>query len=202
MQGQYNIENAKGVFLRHGGMLRTHEIIDAGVHPRTFYAMRDSGVVERLGRGLYRLAEMPPLDNPDLIAVALKVPHGVICLISALAYHEITTQIPHEVYLALKRGTEPPRLDYPPIHAFWFTGKAFTEGIETHMVDNVPVRIYSPEKTLADCFKYRNKIGLDTAIEALKLYKERRKVNRDDLLRFAGICRMEKVMRPYLEALL
>ncbi len=202
MQGRYNIENAKDLFLKHGGVLRTHEIIAAGVHPRMFYAMRDSGMVERLGRGLYRLADMPLLGNPDLVAVALKIPHGVICLISALAYHEITTQIPHEVHLALKRGTEPPRLDYPPIHAFWFTGKAFTEGIETHMVDNVPVRIYSPEKTLADCFKYRNKIGLDTAIEALKPYKERRKVNRDDLLRFAGICRMEKVMRPYLEALL
>lgn len=164
--------------------------------------MREAGIVERLGRGLYRLATLPPLGNPDLVSVALKVASGVICLVSALAYHEITTQIPHEVYLALARGEKPPRLDHPPIRVFWFTGRAFTEGIETHEVDGTPLRVYSPEKTLADCFKYRNKIGLDTAIEALKLYRERKRVQVDDVMQFAGVCRVEKVMRPYLEALL
>lgn len=197
-----SIDAAKRLFSRHGGVLRTSEALRLGIHPRTLYAMRDEGLLERLGRGLYRLADLPPLGNPDLVAVALKVPGGVICLISALAYHELTTQIPHEVYLALPRGAEPPRLEHPPVRVFWFTGKAFTEGVETHEVDGVPVRIYGAEKTLADCFKYRNKIGLDTVVEALRRYVRGRHARIDTLMRYARICRVEKVMRPYLEALL
>jgi predicted transcriptional regulator of viral defense system len=197
-----SFETAKAVFRRHGGVLRTSEAIRSGIHPRTLYAMRDAGVLERLSRGLYRIADLPPLGNPDLVAVALKVPTGVICLISALAYHELTTQIPHEVYLALPRGAEPPRLDHPPVRVFWFTGKAFTAGTDTPKLDGVAVRIYGAEKTLADCFKYRNKIGLDTAVEALKRYVSSRRVRVDKLIAYARICRVEKVMRPYLEALL
>ena len=197
-----SFERAIKVFRRHGGVLRTSEAIRLGIHPRTLYAMRDAGVLECLSRGLYRIADLPHLSNPDLVAVALKVPTGVICLISALAYHELTTQIPHEVYLALPRGAEPPRLDHPPIRIFWFTGKAFAEGIDTHKVDGVPVRIYGVEKTLTDCFKYRNKIGLDTAVEALKGYVSGRRIDIDKLMVYARICRVEKVMRPYLEALL
>ena len=197
-----SFERAIKVFRRHGGVLRTSEAIRLGIHPRTLYAMRDAGVLDCLSRGLYRIADLPHLSNPDLVAVALKVPTGVICLISALAYHELTTQIPHEVYLALPRGAEPPRLDHPPIRIFWFTGKAFAEGIDTHEVDGVPVRIYGVEKTLADCFKYRNKIGLDTAVEALKGYVSGRRIDIDKLMVYARICRVEKVMRPYLEALL
>ena len=102
----------------------------------------------------------------------------------------------------LRRGTEPPRLKHPPVRIFWFTGEAFTEGIETPKVDGVQMRIYSPEKTVVDCFKYRNKIGLDTAVEALKLYRERKRIKVNELIRYARICRVEKVMRPYLEALL
>ncbi len=196
------IEAAEQVFRRHGGVLRTREAIRYGIHPRTLYTMRDAGKLECLSRGLYRLADLPPLGNPDLVAVSLKIPNGVICLISALAWHELTTQIPHEVYLALPRGAEPPRLDHPPIRVFWFTGKAFAEGIEIHEVDGVPVRIYGVEKTLADCFKYRNKIGLDTAVEALKRYVGSQRVQVDKLMAFAHICRVDKVMRPYLEALL
>jgi predicted transcriptional regulator of viral defense system len=164
--------------------------------------MRDAGFLERLSRGLYRLADLPPLGDPDLISVAIRVPTGVLCLISALAFHELTTEIPHQIYLALPRGTEPPRLKHPPIRLFWFTGKAFTEGIEEHEVDGVKVRIYCAEKTVADCFKYRNKLGLTTAIEALKLYRERRGLRLDELMKFAAVCRVERVMRPYLESLL
>lgn len=195
-------ETAKKVFQDRGGVLKTGEALRAGIHPRTLYEMERSGILEKLARGLFRLTDMPPLGNPDLVSVALKVPNCVICLISALAYHEITTQIPHEVYLSLRRGAEPPRMEYPPIRIFWFTGEAFTAGIGKYEMDGVQVRVYSPEKTIADCFKYRNKIGLDTAIEALKLYRERKRFMVDDLVRFAGICRVEKVMRPYLEALL
>jgi predicted transcriptional regulator of viral defense system len=190
------------LFRAHPGGLRTREAVRLGVHPRTLYALRDSGVLEQLSRGLYRLAELPPLGAPDLVAVARKVPAGVLCLISALAFHDLTTQIPHAVYIALARGAGPPRLDYPPVQIFWFTGEAFTEGVETHILDHVSVPVYTPEKTLADCFKYRNKLGLDVAVEALKLYRQRKRMKLDELLRFARICRVERVMRPYLEALL
>jgi predicted transcriptional regulator of viral defense system len=195
-------EKEKRAFSRSGGLLRTGAALRAGIHPRTLYDMRDQGVVEQLGRGLYRLADLPPLSSPDLVTVAAKVPAGVICLISALAYHEITTQIPHEIHLALPRGTEPPRLKHPPLRVFWFTGRSFTEGIETHKVDGIRLRVYSPEKTLADCFKYRSKLGLDTVLEALRLYRSRKRPNVDELMKFARVCRVEKVMRPYLEALL
>lgn len=178
------------------------EAVRLGVHPRTLYAMRDAGVLEQLGRGLYRLANLPPLGNPDLVAVGLRVPEGVLCLISALAVHEITTQIPHEVHLALKRGAEPPRLDHPPVRVFWFSGKAFTEGIETHELDGIEIRVYGAAKTVADCFKYRNKLGLDVALEALGLYLREKHGPPDDLVHFARVCRVEKVMRPYIEALL
>ena len=162
--------------------------------------MRDAGILERLERGLYRLAELEPLSAPDLVTVARKVPHGVICLISALSFHEITTQIPHTVHVAIKRGAERPRLAYPPVKTYWFSGDAFTAGVERHSIDGASLNVYSPEKTLADCFKYRHKIGMDTVLEALSLYHERRKPRRRELLRYARICRVEKIMRPYLEA--
>ena len=195
-------QRAVTVFEKHGGILRTAEALRAGIHPHTLYAMRDAGTLERISRGVYHLAERPPLGNPDLVTVAKRVPNGVICLISALAFHDLTTQIPHEVHLALPRGAEEPRLDFPPIRTFRFTGKSFTEGIETHRLDGVPVRIYSPEKTLTDCFKFRNKIGLDTVIEALRFYCERRKIKVEELMRLASVCRVQKVIRPYMEALL
>ena len=195
-------QRAVTVFEKHGGILRTAEALRAGIHPHTLYAMRDAGTLERISWGVYRLAERPPLGNPDLVTVAKRVPNGVICLISALAFHDLTTQIPHEVHLALPRGAEEPRLDFPPIRTFRFTGKSFTEGIEIHRLDGVPVRIYSPEKTLADCFKFRNKIGLDTVIEALRFYRERRKIKVEELMRLASVCRVQKVIRPYIEALL
>ncbi len=183
-------------------MLRTAQALRAGIHPSTLYKMRDAGTLEVISRGVFRLSDSEPLGNPDLVTVATRVPKGVICLISALAYHELTTQIPHEIHVALHRGAEPPRLKYPPIKIYWFKGQAFTEGVETHSHDGVDIRIYSREKTLADCFKFRNKIGLDTAVEAVRFYRERRSMNVDALMRYASICRVENVMRPYLEAIL
>lgn len=193
---------AKRLFRERGGTLRTKDAIAAGLHPRTLYTLRDTGVLERLSRGLYRLADSPPLANPDLVTVSLRAPEAVVCLISALAFHEITTQIPHQVYLAVSRGSRPPRLDYPPVRVFSFSEQAFSAGIETHSLDGVSVRIYSPEKTLADCFKYRNRIGLDTAIEAIRLYRERRRPNVEAILRYARLCRVARAMQPYLEAIL
>lgn len=196
------IDAARRVFRHSGGILRTGAAIDRGVHPRTLYAMRDAGLLERLDRGLYRLTDLPPLSDPDLVTAANKIPKGVICLISALHFHDITTQIPHAVSIAVSRGTEPPRLDYPPIRIYWFSGKAFTAGVETHRIDSTPIQIYSAEKTLAECFKYRNKIGMDTVLEALTLYRDQMKPKPRKLIEYAKVCRVEKVMRPYLEVLL
>jgi len=195
-------EEVRKLCQKHGGIIRTAQAIRAGVHPRTLYALRDSGFLERLERGLYRLAELPAIGDPDLVTVALKVRAGVICLISALAHHELTTQIPHEVSVALPRHTETPRLTFPPIHVYWFSAKAIEAGVEEHAIDDVTVRIFCPEKTIADCFKYRNKLGLDVAMEALRFYCKRRRPNLDELMRYALIDRVQNIMRPYLEAML
>lgn len=195
-------DKAADIFKKQGGVLRTAQALRAGIHPGTLYAMRDSGLLETVSRGVYRLAGSPPLGNPDLVTVAARIPGGVICLISALSFHDLTTQIPHEVHVALARGAEEPRLDHPPIRTYRFTGQSFTEGVETHDLDGVGVRIYSPEKTLADCFKFRNRIGLDTAVEAVRSYRERGSIRVDELMRCASICRVKKVIQPYLEAIL
>jgi predicted transcriptional regulator of viral defense system len=194
-------EKAIRVFRGHGGLLSSTEAMRAGIHPRDLYAMRDAKLLNQLSRGLYRLSNIPPLENPDFVTVARRVPEGVFCLISALSFHELTTQIPHENYVALKMGSRTPKLDYPPIRTFHFSGKAFTEGIETRKVDGVPFRIYSPEKTLADCFKCRHVVGLDTALEALRNYWRSKWKKTDELTRFSKICRVDKVMTPYLEAI-
>ncbi len=197
-----SIEDAITHFRQQGGTLRTAEALRLGIHPRTLYAMRDSGVLEQLSRGLYRLADLPPLSNPDLVTVALRIPQVVICLVSALAFHELTTQIPRAVDVATRQGTTRPTLDYPPLRVFWFSGPAWSEGVETYQVDDVPIRIYGREKSVADSFKYRRKLGLDIPLEALKLYRQGGKVDVSKLVHYARICRVEKVMRPYLEALL
>lgn len=193
---------AAKIFKKNGGILRTSQALQAGIHPATLYAMRDSGELEVISRGVFRLSDIPPLGNPDLVTVATRVSQGIICLISALSFHELTTQIPHEVHVALPRGAEEPRLDFPPVRTYRFTGKAFTEGVDIHDIDGIRIHIYSPEKTLADCFKFRNKVGLDTVIEAIRFYRERRKIKVDEIIRYAAVCRVEKIMRPYLEAIL
>jgi predicted transcriptional regulator of viral defense system len=193
--------SARAVFQKCGGTLRTSEALAAGIHPRVLYELRDSGELEQLARGVYRLASLPPLSDPDLATVAKRVPQGVICLISALAFHELTTQIPHAVHLALARTSREPVLEYPPICIYRFSKESFVAGIENLQIDDVSVRIYSAEKTLADCFKFRNKIGLDVALESLRMYRARRRPQLQQVLEFARICRVEKVVRPYLEAI-
>lgn len=194
---------ARQVFTQHGGMLRTSKAIQLGIHPRTLYALRDAGEIEQVGRGLYRLSTAPPLSSPDLIPIAIRIPRAVVCLISALAHHGLTTQIPHSVDIALPSHAKVPKIDGVPLRVYWYPEPSFRAGVEVVMIDDVPVTIYSPEKTIADCFKDRNKIGLDVAIEALRTYRERRpKPNRAVLTKFAQINRVQKVMRPYLEAVL
>ncbi len=189
------------LFRKHGGAMRMSDALRLGMTRKTLYAMRDAGVVQPLSRGLFRLTSLAPLGNPDLVTVAARVPHGVVCMISALAFHELTTQVPQSIDVALERGRRKPRIDYPPTRFYWFSGPAFHDGIETHALDDVPIRIYDPEKTLTDCFRYRNQIGMDVVLESLRLWRERRTRKLGTLLKYARMRHVERAMRPYLEAL-
>lgn len=193
-------DQAKRIIREGGGMVKTSDAIQAGIHPRTLYQLRDTGDIEQISRGIYRLTEIEAISNPDFVIVAMRIPNSVICLVSALSFHEITTQIPHEVSVAIPKDSKPSRIDYPPIQFHKFSENSFQAGVEEHEIDGVAVKVYNPEKTLADCFKFRNKIGMDVVLEALKLYKSRMKFDHKKILDYAGICRVDKIVRPYLEA--
>ncbi|MBM3143817.1 MAG: transcriptional regulator [Chloroflexi bacterium] len=195
------IEKALATFQQYSGTLRTSQAIRLGIAPRTLYALRDAGRIVEVTRGVYRLPDIPLSQHADLVQVALRVSKGVICLVSALAFHNLTTQIPHQVYVALPLYAEKPRLAYPPVRLFWLSQAAYSAGIVEHILEGVILRVYSREKTVADCFKYRNKIGLEVALEALKDGLAQG-CKPERLMEFARIDRVEKVMRPYLEALL
>ncbi|MEX2473645.1 type IV toxin-antitoxin system AbiEi family antitoxin domain-containing protein [Marinobacter sp.] len=188
------------LFRQHGGQLRLSEALVRGFSRYQFYQLRDEGLVEPVSRGLYRLADLPPIENPDLVAAACRFPHAVLCLISALDWHGITTQIPHQVHLAVERDARLPVLDYPPVAGYRFSGRSFSEGIERVDADGITLQVYSPEKTLADCFKFRNRIGMDVVLEALELYRTRKAFLPGKLMEYAGICRVANVMAPYVEA--
>ena len=187
-------------FRESGGMLRFAEARAAGIQPATLYRMRESGAIRVLARGLYELSDMPRQTQPDLVTVNRAAPRGVICLVSALAWHGLTAEVPHVVDCALPRGVRPPRLDHPPLRVFWFGPEAYAQGIETPVVDGITIRVYSPEKTLADCFKFRNTIGLDTVMDALRRYRAKFGLRSEELMRYARLCRVHKIMQPYLEA--
>lgn len=195
-------QRARRLIEDRGGIIRTADALRIGIHPRVFYELRDNGILEQISRGAYRLAEHKPLTDVDLVTVAMRIPRAVICLVSALAFHGITTQVPHAVSIALEKGAESPRMDYPPVSVHRFSGESLTAGVEAHLIDGVTVRVYSKEKTLADCFKFRNKVGMDIVLEALKLYRDQGAFNVGRLLEYARICRVEGIMRPYLEAIL
>lgn len=192
-------KTAEDIFRSHGGQLRMNEAIKCGITRYMLYSLRDKGIVEQVSRGIYRLVDLPPISNPDLVTVALRFPNAVICLVSALSYHGITTQIPHNVSVAVPRESRLPSPDYPPLSVHRFSEPAYSSGIEEQQIDGVPVKIYTPEKTLADCFKFRNKIGMDVVLESLKLYRGNMKFNIEMLLKYSKICRVEKIIRPYLE---
>ena len=196
------MDHARLLIAERNGMIRTRDALNDGIHPSILYKLRDSGVLERVSRGVYRLASEQPISNLDIVTVAARIPRAVICLISALSFHDITTQIPHAVSIALERGSEPPRIEHPPVDLHYFSKESLTAGIELHTMDGVDVRVYSPEKTLADCFKFRNQLGMDIVLEALRFYKERMPFDVAKLMKYARICRVETTMKPYIEAML
>jgi len=182
------------------GILRVKDLHEAGIHPEYLRRLYEKGMLARIGRGLYVPADAELSANAGLAQAAKRVPHGVICLLSALRFHEIGTQSPHEVWMAIDQGVRRPRVEYPPLRVVRFSGDALAKGIEHHRIEGVRVKVYSPPKTVADCFKYRNKIGLDVAIEALRDGLRSKKCTRAQLWQYAKVCRVTEVMRPYLEA--
>lgn len=177
------------------------ELAEAGIHRQTLSRLVAAGELERIARGIYRLPEHPITEHHGLAVASAAVPHGVVCLISALQFHELGTQLPHEIWLAIDRRARRPALKYPPLRVVRYSGAALTEGIEIHQLEGCSVRVYNVAKTLADCFKYRNKIGLDVTLEALREAWRSRRFTMTDMHRYAGICRVQRVMQPYLEAL-
>ena len=186
--------------MRRSGVLRARDLAAEGVHPETVRRLCHAGAIERVGRGLYTVPDQPVSEFYALSLVAAKVPRSVICLLSALRFHEIGTQNPHEVWIALRSGSSTPVTDAVALRVVRFSGPSFDEGREIHLLDGVPTTIYRPAKTVADCFKFRNLVGLDVAIEALKDCIHNRRCTIDELFHFASICRVARIMRPYIEA--
>jgi predicted transcriptional regulator of viral defense system len=188
-------------YAREHGVIRVRDAIAEGMHPEYLRRLCDQGLLIKIGRGTYIPSDMDFSENIGLAQIAKRVPHAVVCLLSALLFHDIGTQLPHEIWIAIDRKAARPRLKYPPVRVMRFSGKSLSEGIEEHIIEGVTVKVYNKAKTVADCFKYRNKIGLDVALEALKDCRRRRLCSNDELWQYAKICRVSKVMKPYLEAL-
>ncbi len=186
--------------LAQKGIVRPVDLEAIGIPRAVLTRMAAAGEVERIGRGLYRLPTLGS-EHDSLIAVATKVPQAVFCLLTALQFHELTTQLPRQIWIAMPRGSHTPRIDYPPIKMVQFAGDAYSTGIEEVERVRTTVRVYSVAKTVADCFKHRSKIGLDVALEALKETRKKGKASADDLWHYAKLCRVANVMRPYLEAI-
>ncbi len=183
------------------GVIRPKDLDEYGIHRKYVHMLHRLGILNRVGRGLYVLAESKPSENRTIAEACKRVPSGVVCLLSALRFHDLTTQSPYEIWMAIDHKARQPKEPAIPIRIVRFSGKALSSGIEQHEVEGVAVRVYNPAKTVADCFKYRNKIGLDVALEALRDCYRSRKCTMDDLWKYGKICRVANIMKPYLESL-
>jgi predicted transcriptional regulator of viral defense system len=183
------------------GLLRPRDLAAHGI-PRTYLQrLHQRGLVERVARGLYKLPGVVLTEKHSLAEACKRVPQGVVCLLSALRFHDLTTQNPFEVWMAIEQKAWRPKKGNPPLRMVFFSGQAFTEGVEEHFIEGVQVPVYGAAKTVADCFKFRNKIGLDVAVEALRDFRHQHPKNLGEVWRFAEIDRVARVIRPYLEAM-
>lgn len=187
--------------LKKRGVLRPKDLDSLGISRIYLNKLYSAGVIDRPGRGLYTLTNGSPTEHQTLIEACQRVPHGIVCLLSALQFHELTTQSPFEIWMAIDSKARYPKVDFPPVRIVRFSGAALTFAVQSHRISGSEVRVYSPAKTVADCFKYRNKIGLDVAIEALRDCRRQKKATADEIWQAAKVCRMTNVMRPYLESL-
>jgi predicted transcriptional regulator of viral defense system len=186
---------------REVGVLRPKDIEAQGIHREYLRRLENKGLLFRSGRGLYTLCDTAVTENHSLASACKRVPKGIVCLLSALRFHELTTQAPFEVWLAIDGKARFPKEEILPLRIVYMSGKALTAGVEEHLIEGVIVRAYSIPKTVADCFKYRNKIGLEVALEALRASWQERRCTMDELWHYAKICRVANIMRPYLESL-
>ncbi len=186
---------------REKGLLRPRDLESAGIAGEYLNKLFAEGVLERPGRGLYRMANAKPSRHAQLAEVAKRAPQSVVCLLSALDFHSLTTQFPHELWIAIPEKARAPRIEYPPVRIVRYGNAGYRYGIELHLIDGVEVKVYSAAKTIVDCFKFRNQIGLDVALEALRDHRRKKKGTSDELWKAAKVCRMTNVMRPYLETL-
>ena len=187
---------------KRGGIVSYKEIIKAGFNKAFLRNNLDSGQIQKVDRALYRLSDDFTLSNPDLVAVSIKVSKGVVCLLSALAFHEATSEIPHHVDIAIPRGAWANKINYPPVKFYHFVSKAWKAGIEKFEIEGYQIKVYSLAKTIADCFKFRNKIGMNIAREALKIAITEKGVQPKEIIQYAEICRVDNIIKPILEAML
>jgi predicted transcriptional regulator of viral defense system len=183
------------------GVLRPKDLVPHGIQAEYLRRLCDKGQIKKVGRGSYVLSETELSSNLSLAIVGRAVPNGVICLRSALAFHGLGQQNAGEVFVAIERRAARPRVDYPEVKVARLGGPAFTEGVEIHVVENVKIKVYTLEKTLADLFKFRNKIGPHIAVDALRSAMSDRPLNMKKLWHYAKLCRVERVMKPYVDAL-
>jgi predicted transcriptional regulator of viral defense system len=183
------------------GVVRPIDLEARGISRGQLYRLLRKGLVVRQARGLYVVSNHPYTAEHALVQVAKRVPGAVFCLLTALRFHNLTTQSPAEVWVALPEQARKPRLEYPRLRVARFSGAALIEGIEAHRIEGVEIRVYSAAKTVADCFKYRNKIGVDVAVEALRDFSRHNRGGATELARFARVCRVTRVMQPYLDSI-
>lgn len=185
---------------RRGGVVRTRDLLAAGIHRRDLYAARDRGEIVELARGVYGSSDHV-VTEPDLVAVATRIPKGVLCCVTALHVHGLTLEIPRAVHLAVPAGTRPPRLRYPPIEVYVVSPASFAAGVEERAIDGVKVRLTTPAKSVADMFKFRRRVGFEAALDALKQALRERAATPGEIDAMAKVCRVQAIVRPYLEAL-
>lgn len=199
---QARIQELMSFFQSHGGVARFSAILKAGFHPDSLSALEKEGKVEKIARGLYRITNYTPGSHPDLVIALLQAPKGVICLLSALSFYEATNEIPKYVDIAIPQGTHANRIKYPPVKFYRFASKTWKTGIEKHEVENHQIKVYSLAKTIADCFKFRNRIGVDIARDALRVAITEKGIKPKEIMEYAKICRVDSIIKPILEAMI
>lgn len=195
-------QELKKFFQNNGGVVRFSAILKAGFHPDSLNLLEKEGKVEKIARGLYRETNYPAGSHPDLVIAALQAPRGVVCLLSALSFYEVTSEIPKYVDLAIPQGTHANKINYPPVKFYRFGAKTWKAGIEEHEIEGHRIRVYSLAKTVADCFKFRNKIGMDVTRDALKVAVMEKGIKPKEIIQYAKICRVANIIKPILEVIL
>ena len=199
---QVRTQELMSFFQSHGEVARFSAILKAGFHPDSLSALEKEGRVKKIARGLYRVTNYTPGSHPDLVIASLQAPRGVICLLSALSFHEATSEIPRYVDLAIPQSTHANRIKYPPVRFYRFAPKTWKAGIEKHEIEGHRIKVYSLAKTIADCFKFRNKIGIDPAREALKVAVTEKGMKLKEIMQYAKICRVDSIVKPILNAII